>query len=336
MEKEKKILEYEEAPSGYIMLYNYKEPFIKFNGGYGFYGVLAHDPKKDLIQCHLCGDWFERLSNHLMREHAMSCDEYKAHAGLEKKTALINEKLRNKLIAHGQNNIKTAKNNFKNNTYERTKEMREKIRATLKRNVMETRNKHATCPAQLIERLKKQAKKLGRTPTSDEVTNRSTLAAVFGSYSDAVKAAGLPYDGGDPWARRERTWPKEKCIEMVRDLIIKFGKMPTCAELFKMDLKNFYAALNRHGKGKILTQAVLGNEEFIYTQGNFINYTDEILLRFMRKFKELHEREPSPSDTRRKLLPNVQTYYNHFGSWKNAKELAFNQPIPSALNDNAI
>lgn len=38
-----KEVEYEEAPSGYVKLYNYKEPFMKFNGGHGYQGVLLVD-----------------------------------------------------------------------------------------------------------------------------------------------------------------------------------------------------------------------------------------------------------------------------------------------------
>ena len=151
----KDILEYDEAPSGYIMLYNYKEPLMQFDGGYGFTGVLAHDPKRDLIQCHLCGNWFERLSNHLMKEHNMRCNQYKDYVGLNQKTALINESLRKKLIEHGQKNI-VGQKNFKKNTYKRSEETKKKISITRAKNVAEMQNINGTCPMQLIDRLKKK------------------------------------------------------------------------------------------------------------------------------------------------------------------------------------
>lgn len=42
----KKTIEFEDAPSGQIMLYNYKEPFMEFydkatGEGYGYEGVLV-------------------------------------------------------------------------------------------------------------------------------------------------------------------------------------------------------------------------------------------------------------------------------------------------------
>lgn len=54
-------LEYEEAPSGFVTLYNYKEPFMKFKEGYGFQGVLLFDGTSDKIQCHFCGNWYDAL-----------------------------------------------------------------------------------------------------------------------------------------------------------------------------------------------------------------------------------------------------------------------------------
>lgn len=64
-----KELEYPEAPSGFVTLYNYKEPFMPFTDpdtreGFGYGGVLVFDGVSDKVQCHLCGEWYHALGNH--------------------------------------------------------------------------------------------------------------------------------------------------------------------------------------------------------------------------------------------------------------------------------
>ena len=57
--------------------------------------------------------------------------------------------------------------------------------------------------------------------------------------------------------------------------------------------------------------------------GRKVHFSEEELLDFLRAFKEINGRDPSPSDCRRKLLPDTSRYYSKFGSWVKAKELAF-------------
>src|SRR3990167_11305295 len=108
-----KEIEYEEAPSGFIKLYKYKEPFMKFQEGFGFEGVLAMDGNGDKIQCHLCGNWYEVLGNHLHREHNMKASDYKRLVGLRQNTALISEKVREKMVTNGIERFKNLKPGFK-------------------------------------------------------------------------------------------------------------------------------------------------------------------------------------------------------------------------------
>ena len=42
-------MEYEEAPSGYVTLYNYKEPFMPYREGYGYLGVVLFDGETDKV-----------------------------------------------------------------------------------------------------------------------------------------------------------------------------------------------------------------------------------------------------------------------------------------------
>ncbi len=125
-------IEYEEAPSGHVTFYNYKEPLMKFEGGYGFVGALVFDGYSDKIQCHFCGNWFDALGNHLAREHSMDVEYYKKQVGLNTSTALINEKTRAKLIANGMK--KRIKNLVNRKGKKVSAATRAKISATLKEN----------------------------------------------------------------------------------------------------------------------------------------------------------------------------------------------------------
>ncbi len=190
MTKERKELEYPDAPSGYVMLYNYKEPFMPFVGGHGYQGVLLFDGSNDTVQCHLCGEWQTYLPGHLKREHTMTAAEYKETVGLEKTSVLISESARAKLIAV---NMGKRMKNLRRPKH-RSKETREKIRLSLLEHRRETQNKRGTCPLQLIERLQKEFDKRGRTPKMREVKGLyQTITKVYGSWKHACEIAGIPY-----------------------------------------------------------------------------------------------------------------------------------------------
>lgn len=57
-------------------------PFRAIEGGHGYYGVVLRDKKQDLIQCHICGEWFILLSHHVRRCHNIPVDSYRKKFGL--------------------------------------------------------------------------------------------------------------------------------------------------------------------------------------------------------------------------------------------------------------
>lgn len=187
-----KEVEHEEAPSGYVKMYNYKEPFMKFKQGFGYQGVLLFDGESDKVQCHYCGDWFGQLAHHLHREHNMTASAYKDSVGLMQTTALIGEKMREKLVASGLD--KRLQNLRKGGM--KSVEVRKKISDTLKKNVIEARNLKATCPEQLIERFLKLYNKLGRVPRTKEKGFSGfykTLCFHYGNMKRVCQLAGVPY-----------------------------------------------------------------------------------------------------------------------------------------------
>jgi len=180
-------IEYEDAPSGNITFYNYKEPLMEYRDGFGYVGAIIFDGESDKIQCHICGEWFANLGRHIGPSHQITAYDYKEMVGLNQSTALINESTREKLI---RKNMKKRKANLRPGG-KKSKEVRAKISETLKRLNAEKKNLRNTCPAQLIERLQKQAREEGRTPYSKSVPFIAALCKTFGSYQESCKIAGI-------------------------------------------------------------------------------------------------------------------------------------------------
>ena len=60
---------------------------------HGQIGVLAYDEAGDLLQCHVCGHWFENLGQHARLAHGVSSADYKREFGLNRSTPLRNARL---------------------------------------------------------------------------------------------------------------------------------------------------------------------------------------------------------------------------------------------------
>lgn len=247
--KNKRVLnreiEYEDAPSGYVKLYNYKEPFMKFDGGFGYQGVLLFDGESEKIQCHMCGKWFDSLGNHINRGHNMKASDYKDITGLLQTTALINEKIRTKLISSGQSRFKNLKKGRK-----KTKQEIEKIRKTLLKNSnkRERENVMGSCPAQLIAKLQKEYEILGHTPRDPKHANRvnikyrkeALLSAkrigsrekyirVFGSWAKACEMANIPVRKSGQTIHPKLS-KKEQLLEFIRIFISKNKRLPSSSD----------------------------------------------------------------------------------------------------------
>lgn len=230
----KKELEYPDAPSGYVTLYNYKEPFMPYVGGHGYQGVLLFDGESDKVQCHLCGEWFKELGHHLHREHSVKADWYKNEVGLSQNSFLISEKLRSKFVAQG---IAQYKNLKRFASLRRGKKspraLVEKQRAGLKANPRERQNKNGTCPEQLLHRLRKEADRLGHTPIRRKTTFSRTVIRVFGTWERSIKLANLEYRKVGM-----RTIPKytdTQLLDFLRDFALRNNRNPSTSD-FKRKL----------------------------------------------------------------------------------------------------
>lgn len=332
-----KELENEEAPSGYVKLYNYKEPFMKFSGGFGYQGVLMFDGESDKIQCHYCGNWFDYLAPHLKKEHKMKASEYKEAVGLRQTTALISEKLREKLVANGLD--KRLQNLRKMKGHKMSKESIAKRTATFKKGLRENQNTKGTCPAQLIARLQNEYQTLGITPVHSASSKKTTRAKyspevlessrrigsvetyerVFGSWKNALEMANIPYRISGQNIKYHVKWTKEKAIDWLISFIDANSIEPKHKDMpkwmtSKIYKKDFY-------KKDLLTEAWSKSTN---TKGSCgTRYSKDQLLKFLSNFEKIHGRKPSYSDAKRGLIPHLSRYSYHFGSWKKALSVAF-------------
>lgn len=181
---------------GFKPIYKGIPPFMKYEGGHGYYGVLLEEEETGKLQCHLCGRVADNLSKHLHHKHkGISPRDYRVKTGLNLTTPLMSEKTR-----------KFHKNNFLNLTPEkrealikRLKENNGVIRNMKKRKreavaSLEMNNRYGTCPEQVRSQFYETYNKLGRIPNWLELSGRLRyiIETRFGNYETALVAWGIP------------------------------------------------------------------------------------------------------------------------------------------------
>jgi len=228
MKKIKKEMELEDAPSGFVTLYNYKSPFMPFKDGFGYEGVLLFDGESDKVQCHFCGGWFDYLPGHI-KTHGVGASAYKDIVGLRRSTALISESHREKLVANRATSIANLKPGRK-----KTEEEKEKVRKTAKRNIQirERQNERGTCPYQLLDRLEKVAQEVGRTPTRKEIDGfDAALTRVYGSVKNAMKLINLkPRKPGQNISTKKVRYTRESLIVLLQNFVKTHDRLPVSSD----------------------------------------------------------------------------------------------------------
>lgn len=315
-------MEYEDSPSKYVTLYNYKEPLMKFESGHGFQGVLLYDEQGETVQCHICGKWFKLLHAHVRWSHQMSSDNYKDMVGLRRNAALMSEATREKFIAHGKAQAKHLQPLNGVRVY--TPEMKAKAIETMKRNVRQSQNERGTCPEQLVDRLRKKYFELGRTPRREEIgIHRVTINRVWGSMENLCKAAGIAYREPSRTISQGHDNVYQRHVERVRLFFDVNKRFPMWQE--DVGYNNFKF---RYLKGEKLkefqTEVLHGDGKVRRSMEDYMWQKDGIMI-LMKAFVETHNRLPTRSDVKRKLLPKHDILNKHFGGFDKAVEYLKNE-----------
>lgn len=181
---------------GFLPVYKALPPFMKYDGGFGYKGVLLEDEETGKLQCHICGELADNIPKHLHHKHkGISQFKYKELTGLNKYTPLLSTQLRKKI-----------KNNFLNLTPEK----KDALLARLKKNAenahksgnwkkrekkgeTQYENRFGTCPEQAKERFWIEYKKFGRIPSIGEMSRglAHLVYSRFGNYKTALLAWGV-------------------------------------------------------------------------------------------------------------------------------------------------
>lgn len=202
-----------------VYYYNYKEPFRKFKGGYGFMGALAYSKDKEKIQCHFCGEFFSAIRV----SHINSCEgvkkyekknntlietmeDYKKAVGLNLSAVMVGEATRERLVKNAMTPSMKAKRAKLLSKEEMEKRKKELIENNKKRRgnkmSLEYKNKKGTCPDQLLDRILHCKKEIGHVPSKREFYKfykGKYLGAIYATYGSYIKAVELT--GNTPRAK---------------------------------------------------------------------------------------------------------------------------------------
>ena len=172
---------------------------------------------------------------------------------------------------------------------------------------------------QLIEILQKLAEELGRTPTAKSMQERKDLPSDsmylrrFGSWKNAIKAAGLSMDDFN------KQYTDRQLIENLQNIAEELGRTPTASDLLGREGPSNRAYSHRFGSwNDALEVAGLTEND---TRKWYV--TDEQLLKPLRELAKKLGHTPSLRELKNcKDMPSEPTYSRRFGSWSKALEAA--------------
>jgi hypothetical protein len=190
----------------------------------------------------------------------------------------------------------------------------------------------------LISELQRFYEEFGRVPISKDFNNlkgypsRKTFSNHFGSFGNALVAAGFEYRGLENY-RRTKQFPKgiyqfneEQLKECIEEYIETYGEMPSLK-----DIERIPEYPTRHDFRKLFGGYNKALIAFGYRPKHITNYSDEELkerfFEFVNKYDRiptLHEFNNNPD------YPSFWCYQNRYGSWNKAVEhYGFNSNSPT-------
>lgn len=181
---------------GFNPVYKGLPPFMKYENGFGYKGVLLEHIETGKLQCHLCGHLVFNIAKHLHHKHKeVTPTAYKAMVGINHHTPLVSP---------------TTSKKIKNNFLNLTEEKKQRVIALLRENnkslhkdgkwkkrerkgTIEMQNTFGTCPEQCKAQFWKEYNALGHIPTNNEMSGRlrHMVYSRFGTYQKALLAWGV-------------------------------------------------------------------------------------------------------------------------------------------------
>lgn len=233
---------------GNVYIGDQKAPFV--TSGESVLGALEYDISKDLIKCHECGGWFQNLGGHIPMQHSIKAREYKIRHGLLLSTGLINKRLKKERAALPKFTLPATKTGVGiarkvGQPKPSLTDVRDDIQCeggsvvtadkckSSRWQSYESKNEKGCCHAQLLNRLRVIAERLGRTPGHRDLRanglHPNSLLHAFNvkTIAEVVTLAGL-----SPKVRRrgDSKYGKEVLVEMLRDFYVAHQRLPLTSE----------------------------------------------------------------------------------------------------------
>lgn len=199
---------------GQVCDWEEKAPFVP--SGKSVLGALEYDPKMDKVKCHECGEFQRAIGVHARKAHGLDSREYKITHGLRASSSLS-----------GPTTIAKKRSSVHLKRPPSARFMAARRTGSRKgTSQMELRNARGTCQAQLVERMKRLAEQLGRSPESKDVHAAGLSSAItthIGRLSQLQELAGLVVT---KCGMRDR-FSKDILMEVLRDFFVSNKRIPS-------------------------------------------------------------------------------------------------------------
>lgn len=290
-----------------------KSPLRKVEGGYGFMGTLEFDVEtKEHTRCHVCGYFYKQLGNHI-RAHKIGLEDYKDKFSLGMKVSLAAPQSRKPIFQRWQSLSEEQRKEHLAKMREGYKKRLDTGRPTRKK-ALYWKNVEDRCPDQLLDKIERLAKKLGRTPTSREYSKEygsSFLGSVLGTYGtwgNALKIVKMaPKTSG--YGNR---YTKESIIQILLDFQYQHERQAMSTDINRGFLPSNTAFKKYFGSFIEAKRAAYGDQADMKVQ----------IITKLRDFRSTNKREAKTSDLGRPM-PDYKTVQRYFGSWKEARGEAY-------------
>lgn len=226
---ERLLTDYPSSPTGRAYIGVSKKPLQEVKDGHGYMGVLLQTDNRQFVQCHVCGKWAKRLTDHIKSAHKLTKVEYTKKFGLYTKNALVADASSYKLSVAGYKAIRvmtpeTRRKRITNLKIKQKSGSRKMIGKT------EHDNKFGLCEKQLGFRLVEYLKTYQDLPSIHQKGEGTFISGAlkkrYVSLNLGFKHYGLPtrhrYGGtkveliapdGQQYFFNYRTWNKEEVYQ---------------------------------------------------------------------------------------------------------------------------
>lgn len=229
----------------------YKDPLRKNEGGYGYLGCVLQTREEDKLQCHVCGQLFESLGNHVRQKHKLKAKEYRLKFQLCSNTSLNSRDLTQKL----RNNMLQLPKEIKEKRLKHLIENRGKGNRKGTKMSLEERNRRGSCPDQILEEIKRFTQEKGHPPSQPEFKQWNPMGhryirlaeRTFGSWNDALRKISLEPQKATGRKGDYVNWDDESLKELLVNFTLEHKRVPRSSDLELGDLPHYSTYVRRFG-----------------------------------------------------------------------------------------